>query len=82
MNHLGKENKEEPISFEFDLEKDLSDDKTLKSKLTNVENTIQEIKTAIRKGASQEDYTNLGLLLHGYSSFLKVVTRINIKNMR
>lgn len=69
-----KKNKK-PVLFEFDLEKDLADDKKSKELLESVEKNINELKTTLRQGADSKEFEDLGLLLHGYSSLHKVLTR-------
>ncbi len=74
MFGLKKEDKK-PI-FEFELEKDLKDDKKQKALMQKSEKHISEIKTALRKGTDQESFEHLGLLLHGYSALLKIMSNI------
>ncbi len=61
--------------FEFDLEKDLQDRKKNEELLDRVEKRIHEIKNKLREGADSKEFDGLGLLLHGYSSLHKVLTR-------
>ncbi|KIC71095.1 Uncharacterized protein DB44_ER00240 [Candidatus Protochlamydia amoebophila] len=44
-----------------------------------VEERIQKIKEALRSGENQEEFDRFGLLLHGYTSLLKVISRFNPK---
>ncbi len=73
MFHANQERKE-PL-FTFDLEKDLRDDKKQTELIHRIEKHIQEIKTELRKGTKVHDFEKLGLLLHGYSALLKILTQ-------
>lgn len=64
-----------PALFEFDLEKELKDDKRQKELMQHAEKHIQELKTALRQGTDQKEFESLGLLLHGYSALLKILTK-------
>lgn len=63
----------------FELEHILEDDEKQKVLLKDVENHITEIKGQLRSGTKPEEFDKLGLLLHGYSALLKIVSRANIK---
>jgi hypothetical protein len=73
---FGLEKNKKSALFEFDLEKDLQDDKKYKVLKDRVEKHVQDIKNKIREGANSEEFEKLGLLLHGYSALLKVLTRM------
>lgn len=68
-----KKKKIEP--FVFDLEKELKDPKRYREIKQKVEERIQAIKTALKSGESKEEFDKLGMLLHGYTSLLKVMAR-------
>lgn len=68
-----KKKKTEP--FVFDLEKDLKDAKKYRELKQKVEERIQQIKTTLKSGESKEEFDKLGMLLHGYTSLLKVMAR-------
>jgi hypothetical protein len=74
MFGLKKEEKK-PI-YEFDLEKEIKDDKKQKILLDKAEKNVLEIKAFLRQGADQEDFEKLGLLLHGYSALLKTLSNV------
>lgn len=76
---FGLKKEQKPQLFEFDLEKELKDDKIQKELMQRTEKQIQEIKTALRKGADQEDFERLGLMLQGYSALLKILTKATTK---
>ncbi|WP_042280597.1 DUF5398 domain-containing protein [Candidatus Protochlamydia sp. R18] len=65
--------------FVFELEKDLKNPKKNKEIRQQVEERIQKIKEALRSGENQEEFDRFGLLLHGYTSLLKVISRFNPK---
>ncbi|WP_075883349.1 DUF5398 domain-containing protein [Candidatus Protochlamydia sp. W-9] len=65
--------------FVFELEKDLKNPKKNKEIRQQVEEKIQKIKEALRSGENQEEFDRFGLLLHGYTSLLKVISRFNPK---
>ncbi|CAF24116.1 DUF5398 domain-containing protein [Candidatus Protochlamydia amoebophila] len=65
--------------FVFELEKDLKNLKKNKEIRQQVEERIQKIKEALRSGENQEEFDRFGLLLHGYTSLLKVISRFNPK---
>lgn len=72
---FGFEKKKKPQSFfVFDLEKDLQDEKKQKNYLKHAEKHIADLKTQLREGAQSSDFENLGLMLHGYSALLKILT--------
>ncbi|MEC7839981.1 MAG: DUF5398 domain-containing protein [Chlamydiota bacterium] len=75
---FGLENKKEgdsPKEFVFDLESDLKDTKKGKEFKKNVEGKIQKIKQVLRGGCAKDDFDQYGILLHGYTSLLKVLAR-------
>lgn len=68
-----KKKKAEP--FVFDLEKDLKDAKKYKDLKQKVEARIQEVKSVLKSGEQKESFDKIGVLLHGYTSLLKVMAR-------
>jgi hypothetical protein len=63
--------------FEFDLEKELRQDHAkARAILKTVEEKIHEIKGILRQGAASEEFDNYGVLLHGFVSLQRVLTRI------
>jgi hypothetical protein len=70
----GKKDKEK---FMFDLERDIKDRPSRGKELLNkAEKRMQEIKHALREGASGKDFDNLGVLLHAYTALQKVLKKI------
>lgn len=65
--------------FVFDLEKELIDRKRQREVLNKIDDRVQQIKTILRAGENKELFDKLGVLLHGYASLIKVMSRINVK---
>lgn len=66
---------EKTKEFVFDLENDLKDSKKNKDLKKRIEERVQKIKQTLRSGSVKEDFDRYGVLLHGYTSLLKVMTR-------
>lgn len=64
--------------FVFDLEKELKIAKKQKELKDKIENRIQEIKEVLRSGENKDEFDKFGVLLHGYTSLLKVIARFNV----
>jgi hypothetical protein len=63
--------------FQFDLEVEMKERPgRSKELLLKAENRIQEIKKALREGASDKEFDKLGILLHGYTSLQKVLKKV------
>jgi len=73
---FGMEKKKSPSFMAFDLEKEINDDKKQKQHVKHAEKMIAELKKQLREGASNEEFENLGFLLHGYSALLKILNRV------
>lgn len=63
--------------FVFDLEKELKNAKKNQDLKKKVENRIQKIKEILRGGENKDEFDQFGVLLHGYTSLLKVMARFN-----
>jgi len=61
--------------FVFDLEKELLTQKKHKEVKQRIESQIQKIKDILRAGENKADFDKLGILLQGYTSLLKVMSR-------
>ncbi len=73
---FGLEKKTQEL-FEFDLEQELkSNPEKKKALLKELEEMIQGIKAQLRSGTETENFDQHGILLHGYSALLKVLTKI------
>jgi hypothetical protein len=72
--------KKTQTAFEFDLEKDLKGNPPkVQQLLKTADERIQQIKSTLRTGAASEEFDNLGVLLHGYAAFQRVLNRIATK---
>ncbi len=73
---FGLEKKERSL-FEFDLEKELRLHPSKTRELLKLtESLIQDVKTAMRQGASTQDFDRYGILLNGFAGLQRVLTRI------
>jgi hypothetical protein len=75
----GQEKKKKPEVFVFELEKEILDPKKNQEIKTRIEERIQKIKNTMRSGDDQQEYDRFGLLLQGYNSILKVMSRVKAK---
>lgn len=76
MFGLENQKKKKGPEFVFDLEKELGANAANKEMKRKIENRIQEIKEVLRSGDSKEEFDQFGILLHGYTALLKVISRI------
>lgn len=75
MYGLESQKKKKPEPFVFDLEKDLKDPKKNREVKQKIEQRIQAIKSILKTGENKEEFDIFGVLLHGYTSLLKVMAR-------
>lgn len=68
--------KKKAEEFVFDLEIDLKTPGERVKIKQKIEGRVQEIKRILRSGENKDEFDRLGLLLHGYTSFLRVIARI------
>lgn len=71
--------KKKSNEFVFELEKELKSIKLHKNLKEKIEKRVQSIKEILRSGESQEDFDSFGVLLHGYSALLKMMSRFSPK---
>lgn len=76
MFGLEDDSKEKDKNFRFDLENELKEAKKTQEIKATVRERMQQIKGVLREGENQEAFDQLGTLLHGYVSLLKVISRI------
>ncbi len=78
---FGLENqKKQPFQeFSFELEKELKNPTDHQKYKELVEKRIQKIKEILRSGQMREEFDVFGILLHGYTSLLKVMARVKTK---
>lgn len=63
--------------FVFELEREIKERPAYgKELLGKADKRLQEIKQALRVGASGKDFDNLGILLHAYTALQKVLKKI------
>jgi hypothetical protein len=67
--------KKDKEPFLFDLEIVLKEGEKAREIKARIEDKIQKIKTVLKNGESKEEYDQFGILLHGYTSLQKVITR-------
>lgn len=77
LENQKKKKKLEP--FVFELEKELKAAKKHREIKADIERKVQKLKELLREGENKEDYDVLGVLLHGYSALLKVISRFSSK---
>jgi len=66
-------------AFVFDLEKDLKSPSAVQAFIQKMEGRIQKIKDVLRSGDDKAEFDQFGILLHGYTSLLKTVSRLSGK---
>lgn len=79
MYGLEDQKKKKSAEFEFELEQELKDPVKHKEIKNRIEERIQEIKRILRDGENKKEFERFGLILHGYTSLLKVMSRFNPK---
>lgn len=65
-----------PKAFAFDLEEDLKAAKAKQGRLEHIQSQIQKTKKLLRDGKNQAEFDKLGAILYGYTSLIKIVSRI------
>jgi len=78
----GQKKKKPTEEFVFELEKEVKNPVKLKQLLERVERRLQKIKEVMRTGDDQGEFDRLGILLHGYNSLLKVMSRCASKTKK
>lgn len=76
MFGLEKQKKKKAEEFVFDLEKELKAFKSYQDLKKKIEERIQNVREILRKGENKEEFDKFGVLLHGYTSLLKVMSRL------
>lgn len=79
MFGLENQKKKKNEDFVFELEKELKMSKRHQEIKKRMEGQIQKIKEVLRGGESKEEFDQFGILLHGYTSLLKVMARFIAK---
>ncbi|MBA2727049.1 MAG: DUF5398 family protein [Parachlamydiaceae bacterium] len=65
--------------FIFELEEELKIAKKHQEIKRRADNRLQQLREMLRSGGEKEEYNRLGVLLHGYASLLKVISRVTSK---
>ena len=73
LENQKKKKKIEP--FVFDLEKSWKDPAKQKEMKNLIEARIQQIKDVLKQGERKSEFDEFGVMLHGYTSLLKVMAR-------
>jgi hypothetical protein len=71
-----KSGKNNPMNFEYELEKEFKNEEKQKQKLKEIEQKIFDLKSKLRQGINPEDFESVGALINGYASFLKIASNI------
>lgn len=72
MFGLEKNKKEE---FSFDIEKELKDPVKKRAYLEKIQSRIHRLQEIVKSDSAQQDLNRIAILLHGYSSLFKVLSR-------
>lgn len=75
-----KKKKSDSKDFEYDLERELNQLKLHKELKVKIEGRIQKLKSILRAGEDKGNFDQIGTVLHGYTSLLKVMSRFTPKN--
>lgn len=75
----GQKKKKKVEEFVFELEKELKDPKKHQEIRAKIEKRIQKIKESLRSGDDKHEFDRFGLLLQGYNSIIKVMSRCKAK---
>lgn len=71
--------KKKNAEFVFELEKELGITKKHQEIKKRAEAKLQKLKERLRSGSEKEEFDRYGVLLHGYASLLKVISRFSPK---
>ncbi len=71
--------KKKADEFIFELEKELKSGNKRQELKQRLEDQVQAIKAVLRSGENKEEFDQFGVLLHGYTSLQKVMSRFSPK---
>ncbi len=77
LNDSKKKKKTE--EFVFELEKEFKQSAKHQEFKSKIDSRIRQVKDILRKGENKEEFDQFGVLLHGYTSLLKVMSRFSPK---
>jgi hypothetical protein len=80
MFGLEKQKKKKNDEFVFELEQELKAFKTHQEYKKRIEERIQNIREVLRKGENKEEFDKFGILLLGFTSVLKIMSRLSPKS--
>lgn len=75
----GQQQKKKSAEFIFELEKELKDSGSQKLFKSKIEEQMQKVRGVLRQGEGKSEFDSFGVLLHGYTSLLKVISRFSSK---
>jgi len=78
MFGLGGDKKKQK-EFEFDVEVEAKSPQKGRELKDYIINRTREVKNVLRSGEDQSNFDQYGVLLLGYTSLQKVITRVNTK---
>lgn len=79
MFGLEDQKKKKAEDFVFELERELKNTKKHQEIKKKIESRIQKTKEVLRSGENKEEFDKFGVLLHGYTSLLKIIARFTPK---
>ena len=79
MFGLEDQKKKKAEDFVFELERDLKNAKRHQELKRRIDSRIQRIKEVLRGGENKDEFDQFGVMLHGYTSLLKVIARFSAK---
>lgn len=74
-----KKKKDKAEEFVFEFEKELKNRGYYAKTKERLDARIQMIKETLRSGESKEEFDRFGMLLHGYTAVIKVMSRLKTK---
>lgn len=75
----GHKKKKKAEEFVFDLEMDFKNSEKRLIIKREIEGKVQQIKNLLRSGENKGEFDQMGVLLHGYTSLLRVIGRFGAK---
>ena len=75
----GDKKGESASEFVFDLEHEFEDNTKKRKHKKHIEEQMQHVKQVLRSGENKEEFDQFGVLLHGYTSLIKILSRFKTK---
>lgn len=75
----GHQKGKKEAEFTFELEKDFQNTKKHKELKERMQSRMLGVKEVLKSGTDKLDFDKIGVILYGYASFLKVMSRFNAK---